>query len=40
MDALLSDTADIGFAGPESTVYVYNQGKEDYVISFAQLNPV
>ncbi|NPV93371.1 MAG: ABC transporter substrate-binding protein [Firmicutes bacterium] len=37
MAALLSDTADISLAGPESTVYVYNQGQEDYVISFAQL---
>lgn len=37
MTALLSGQADIGFAGPESCVYVYNQGKEDYAQVFAQL---
>lgn len=37
MAAILSNQADIGFMGPESSVYVYNQGKEDYVINFAQL---
>lgn len=37
MAALLSKEADIGFMGPEATVYVYNQGREDYVINFAQL---
>ncbi|WP_432663870.1 ABC transporter substrate-binding protein [Wukongibacter baidiensis] len=37
MTALLSDQADIGFMGPEASVYVYNQGKEDYAINFAQL---
>lgn len=37
MTALLSGQADIGFAGPESCVYVYNQGKEDYAVVFAQL---
>lgn len=37
MTALLSNAADIGLAGPEATVYVYNQGQKDYVINFAQL---
>ena len=37
MTALLSDEADIGFMGPEASVYVYNQGRDDYVINFAQL---
>jgi len=37
MSAVLSGQADIGFMGPEASVYVYNQGKEDYVINFAQL---
>jgi len=37
MSAILSNQADIGFMGPEASVYVYNQGKEDYVINFAQL---
>ena len=37
MTALLSKEADIGFMGPEASVYVYNQGRDDYVINFAQL---
>lgn len=37
MTALLSDQVDIGFMGPEASVYVYNKGKEDYAINFAQL---
>ena len=37
MTALLSGQSDIGFMGPESTLYVYNQDKEDYAINFAQL---
>ena len=37
MTALLSGQADIGFMGPEATIYVYNQGQEDYAINFAQL---
>lgn len=37
MTALLSGQADIGFMGPEATIYVYNQGKEDYSVIFAQL---
>lgn len=35
--AVLSGEADIGFCGPESTVYVYNEGRENYIITFAQL---
>ncbi|HHV25636.1 ABC transporter substrate-binding protein [Anaerosalibacter bizertensis] len=37
MTALLSGEADIGFMGPEASVYVYNQGKTNYAINFAQL---
>lgn len=37
MTAVLSNQADIGFAGPETTLYVYLQGKEDYPVVFAQL---
>ncbi len=37
MAALLSGEGDIGFMGPEASIYVYNQGRENYVISFAQL---
>ena len=38
MTALLSGQCDIGFAGPEACIYVYNEGKEDYAVIFAQLN--
>ena len=37
MAAVLSDSMDIGFAGPEAAIYVYNEGKEDYPKVFAQL---
>ena len=37
MAALLSKEASIGLMGPETNVYVYNNGQEDYAISFAQL---
>lgn len=37
MTAVLTGQADIGFAGPEASVYVYNEGKEDYSVVFAQL---
>lgn len=37
MTAVLSNQCDIGFCGPEAAIYVYNQGKEDYVQVFAQL---
>ena len=37
MAAVLSGDSDIGLCGPESTVYVYNQNQEDYVVNFAQL---
>lgn len=37
MTALLSGEADIGFMGPETTIYTYNEGSEDYVVNFAQL---
>ncbi|QHQ61353.1 ABC transporter substrate-binding protein [Anaerocolumna sedimenticola] len=37
MTAVLSGDADIGFMGSEASIYVYNEGKEDYVINFAQL---
>ncbi len=35
--ALLSGDADIGFAGSETTIYVYNGGEKDYLKTFAQL---
>ncbi|MBQ1275187.1 MAG: ABC transporter substrate-binding protein [Cellulosilyticum sp.] len=37
MAALLSNEAQIGFMGPESSIYVYNQGSKDYAINFAQV---
>jgi len=37
MTAVLSGQADIGFAGPEACVYVYNEGRDDYGVVFAQL---
>ncbi|QHI71626.1 ABC transporter substrate-binding protein [Aminipila terrae] len=37
MSAVLSDNVDIGFAGPEASIYVYNEGKEDHTQVFAQL---
>ena len=37
MTALLSDEADIGFMGPETTVYTYQGDMEDYAVNFAQL---
>lgn len=37
MTALLAGECEIGFMGAEASIYVYNQGAEDYVVSFAQL---
>ncbi len=37
MTALLSGECEIGFMGAEASIYVYNQGAEDYVVNFAQL---
>lgn len=37
MTAVLTDEAQIGFMGSESTIYTYAGGTEDYVINFAQL---
>lgn len=37
MTAVLADSADIGLMGPETAVYVYNQGKEDYAVVIGQL---
>jgi NitT/TauT family transport system substrate-binding protein len=37
MQAVLSKSADIGFSGPEQTIYINNQGREDYPIIFGQL---
>ena len=37
MAAVLSGNMDVGFAGPEAAIYVYNEGKEDYTQVFAQV---
>lgn len=37
MTAVLSGQADIGLAGPEAAIYVYNEGKEDHAVVFAQM---
>lgn len=37
MTSVLSNQVDIGFAGPEAAVYIYNEGKEDYAEVFAQV---
>lgn len=37
MTAVLANQVDIGFAGPEAAIYVYNEGKEDYTQVFAQI---
>ena len=37
MSAILSNQIDIGFCGPEASIYVYNEGREDYPQVFAQM---
>lgn len=37
MTAILAGQSDIGLCGPEAAIYVYNEGKEDYVEVFGQL---
>lgn len=37
MTAVLANQCEIGFAGPEASIYVYNEGKEDYCQVFAQM---
>ena len=37
MTSVLSNQCEIGFAGPEASIYVYNEGKEDYCQVFAQM---
>ncbi len=35
--AVLSGDVEIGFCGSEATIYVYNQGEKDYLVTFAGL---
>ena len=37
MTAILAGQSDIGLCGPEASIYVYNEGRGDYVEVFAQL---
>ena len=37
LTAILANQRDIGLCGPEASIYVYNEGKEDYIEVFAQL---
>jgi NitT/TauT family transport system substrate-binding protein len=37
MQQVISGNSDIGFCGPEQTIYLYNQGRENYPVIFAQL---
>lgn len=37
MTAVISGDADIGFMGPEASIYQYQQGNKDYAVNFAQL---
>ena len=37
MTAILSGQSDIGLAGPESCIYVLQEGREDHAVVFAQL---
>lgn len=37
MSGILSDQIEVGLCGPEAAIYVYNEGKEDYVEVFSQL---
>lgn len=38
MTALISGSADIALLGTEAGIYVYNEGKENFAMPFAQLN--
>ncbi len=37
MTALLSNEAQIGFMGPEATIYTFQEGANDVIVNFAQL---
>ena len=40
MTAVLSGQADIGFCGPEASIYVYNEGKKNYPIVIGHSNAI
>lgn len=37
MTSVISGAVDIGFSGPEAAIYIYNEGREDYAVVFAQV---
>ncbi|WP_244833645.1 ABC transporter substrate-binding protein [Clostridium sp. BJN0001] len=37
MQAVMSKSADVGFCGPEQTIYINNQGRENYPVLFCGL---
>lgn len=37
MTSMISGSVDIGFSGPEAAIYIYNEGKEDHAVVFAQV---
>ena len=37
MTAVLSNDVQIGFAGPEASIYIYNEGSKDFAQVFAQV---
>lgn len=37
MQQVLSRNCDLGLCGPEQTIYIYNQKREDYTVIFGQL---
>lgn len=37
MTSVLTGAADIGLSGPEAAIYVYNEGRQDFAVVFAQL---
>jgi NitT/TauT family transport system substrate-binding protein len=37
MTALLTGAVDIGFSGPEAAIYVFNEGRADFAVVFAQV---
>ena len=39
MTAVVSGSADIGLAGPESCIYICNQGKDDHCLLYTSPSP-
>lgn len=37
MTSVIANEVDIGFSGPEAAIYVYNEGRENHAVVFAQL---